>query len=355
MDFRGAAVILPSPRHPFPPTLSPAAAAMPKRTLRVLAFLALAASPAAAQPSASAEVRPPQALVRQLWADLEPDDLLRREGLRELPRAVTAERRDLNGDGRAEWFVTGIRTCGAANCPHWIYRELPGGRFEQLFAGGGARIDVLPQRTAGWPALMLVGHMSARETTYRRSVWDGRRYAWRDTEYREQERGRAARVVYRLAISDPDARGRRRLALEPVDAGGGLWVSARHEVCARGSEATCGAPQLVLQSTALPAGKVCVRMRAEDSDPQYASTPGDRWCGVTTAAPIPGGRAGRWLVLRPTRRDWAQLGVAYGLSLTGPGLPGRVEVDATGALMNFSDRLGEVYTLPCAGETCRDR
>lgn len=325
------------------------------RSLRVLALLGFAASPAAAQPSAPAEVRPPAALARQLYADLEPDDLLRREGPRETVNAIRAERRDLNGDGRAEWMVTGTRTCGAANCPHWIYRELPNGRFEQLFAGGGVRIDVLPQRTGGWPALMLIGHMSARETTFRRSVWDGRRYAWRDTEYREEERGKPARVIYRLAITDPDARGRRRLALDPVNAGGGLWISARHDVCGNSREAACGSPQLVLQSTSLPAGRVCVRMRAEDSDPQYASTPGDRWCGVTTAVTIPGGRAGRRLVLQPTRRDWAQLGVAYGLSLTGPGLPGRVDTDATGALMNFSDRLGEVYTLPCAGERCRDR
>ncbi|MFL5382713.1 MAG: hypothetical protein ACJ8GN_09395 [Longimicrobiaceae bacterium] len=327
---------------------------MIKRSLLVSTFLVLSISPAAAQPAAIAEVQPPRALVRQLWADLAPDDLLRREGLAELPRAVTAERRDLNGDGRAEWFVVGTRTCGAANCPRWIYHELAGGRFEQLFEDAGARIDVLPRRSVGWPALVSVGHMSAREAVYRRSEFDGRRYAWRDTEYRETEAGRT-RTVYRVSLSDADARGRRRLALDPVDAGGGVWISARHDVCPSGREAECGAPQLVLQSARLPAGRVCVRFRAEDGEPRYASTPGERWCGVTTAAPLPGGGAGRRLVVRPTRRDWAQLGVAYGLAFTGPGLPGRVETDATGALMSFSWSLGEVYTLPSPARSAGGR
>lgn len=328
---------------------------MPNR-LRVLALLALAASPAAAQPSAPAEVRPPAALARQLYADLDRDDLLRREGPNQTAAAIRVERRDLNGDGRAEWMVTGIRTCGAANCPRWVYRELPGGRFQQLFAGAGVRLDVLPQRTGGWPALRSVGHMSARDAVYRRSVWDGRRYAWRDTEYREEERGKAPRVVYRVSISDRDARGRRRLALEPVNAGGGLWISARHDVCGRGREAACGAPQLVLQSTALPAGRVCVRASAEDSESRWASKEGAGWCGVTTATTIPGGRAGRRLVLRPTRGDWAQLGMAYGLSFTGPSLPGRVETSAMGAVYSFSDALDEVYPLPCVpNQTCPER
>jgi len=171
-----------------------------RRSLLVPVFLALAAFPAAAQPSAPAEVRPPNALVRQLWADLEPDHLLRREGLGELPRAITVERRDLNGDGRPEWFVVGDRACGAANCPRWIYRELPGGRFQQLYDGAGARIDVLPLRSTGWPALMSVGHMSAREAVYRTSRFNGRRYVWRDTEYREEERGKPAPTHARMSI-----------------------------------------------------------------------------------------------------------------------------------------------------------
>ncbi|HYH79973.1 MAG TPA: hypothetical protein VEX86_09245 [Longimicrobium sp.] len=321
---------------------------MTTRSLLAAVILALAASPAVAQPST--QVQAPRGLVRQLWADLEPDHLLRREGRAELPKAITTQRRDLNGDGRAEWWVEGSRVCGNANCPRWIYRELPDGRFQQVYDGAGARIDVLPLRSVGWPALVSVGHMSSSEAVYRRSEWDGRRYAWRATEYRGGTRTGADSVIYRLVMSDADTRGRRRLVLSPVYAGGGLWISASHDVCAGGRGAACGEPRLVLQSARLPAGRVCVRYRAEDSDPQYASTPGERWCGVSTAATLPGDGAGRRLVVRPTRREWAQLGSAYGLAFTGPGLPGRVEVDATGALMSFVGGLRDVYTLPCVAD-----
>jgi hypothetical protein len=50
------------------------------RALLVPTLFALGVSRGAAQPSAAAEVPPPRALVRQLFADLEPDHLLRREG-----------------------------------------------------------------------------------------------------------------------------------------------------------------------------------------------------------------------------------------------------------------------------------
>jgi hypothetical protein len=330
---------------------------MIRRSLLSLAFTALAVSQAAAQPSASTEVTPPRALVRQLFADLEPDHLLRREGLAEIPRAITAERRDLNGDGRPEWFVVGIRVCGNANCPRWIYRELPDGRFQQVYDGAGVRIDVQPLRSVGWPELVSVGHMSSRETVLHTSRFDGRRYVWRDTKYLDYTNASAPKTVYQVSLSDADARDRRVLVLSPMDAGGGLWISAHHDVCPRGREAECGAPQLVLQSAGLPAGRACVRFRSEEGEgTPYASTPGERWCGVTTAAPLPGGRAGRRLVVRPTRRDWAQMAAVYDVILSGPGLPGKLETDAVGALMAFGWALRDVYTLPCVrGTECRSR
>jgi hypothetical protein len=96
---------------------------------------------------------------------------------------------------------------------------------------------------------------------------------------------------------------------------------------------------------------VCVRYRSEEGELRYASAPGERWCGVTTAAALPGGRAGRRLAVRPTRRDWAQMAAAYDAILTGPGLPGKLEVDAVGALMSFAWSLRDVYTLPCVPGT----
>lgn len=320
---------------------------MTPRSATALVFLVLAAAPAVAQPPT--QVQAPRALVRQLWADLEPDHLLRREGRAELPKAITTERRDLNGDGRAEWFVEGSRVCGNANCPRWIYREVADGRFQQVFDGAGARIDVLPQRSAEWPALVSVGHMSSREAVFRRSVWDGSRYRWRDTEYRESTGAGSWKTIYHVAISGPDARGRKRLALDPVDAGGGLWISASHQLCAGGGGA-CGAPELVLQSASLPTGRACVRFRVEAGEAPFASTPGERWCGVTTAAALPGGGAGRRLVVSPTRREWAHLGAAYDLAFTGPGLPAGANADAAGAVMSFVRELRDAYTLPCVAD-----
>jgi hypothetical protein len=319
-------------------------------------FLAFAASRATAQPPAP--VRPPAALVRQLFADLEPDHLLRREGLAEIPKAITVEQRDLNGDGTPEWFVEGTRVCGNANCPRWIYRRLPDGRFQQVYDEGNVRIDVLPQRSGGWPALMSVIHMSCCETVFRRSEWNGRRYAWRDTEYRSQTNTDASKLVYHVAMVDTDARGRRRLVLDPMDAGGGLRIAARHDVCARGED--CGSPTLTLQAPGLPEGRVCVGLSTNDGEgPGYTAPRSERWCGITTPASLPGAAAARQLTIRPTRRDWSQLTTAYEVNLTGPGLPGKLDIDAVGALMAFSWSLRDVYSLPCiphgeCGSTGRD-
>jgi hypothetical protein len=101
---------------------------------------------------------------------------------------------------------------------------------------------------------------------------------------------------------------------------------------------------------------VCVRFRSEESDPAYASAPGEHWCGVTTPAVLPDGRAGRQLVVYPTRRDWAHLAVASDVILTGRGLPGKLDLDAVGALMSFAGNLRDVYTLPCVrGAECAHR
>lgn len=302
-----------------------------------LFLLALSDSPAPAQPPR--QDPPPRALVRQLFADVEADSDYKRNGIESVAAGTVVERVDLNGDGVGEWLVTGTRFCGT-NCPYWVYRRLADGRFQQVYEGGGVRLEPLAARSHGWRSLMVQAHMSCCEAFFTQWQFDGRRYQWRDTEYRATS-GRV-RTIYHMAITDADSRGRRRLALDPVDAGGGLTIAARYDVCARSGR--CGAPELVLRSAQLPAGRVCVELRSKGEDQkEYRSTAGGGWCGVTT-----GGAQARDLVLRPTRRDWAQLRATYEAELTGPGLPGRIESDAAGALMQFGERLSEVYTLPCA-------
>lgn len=309
--------------------------------LRSLVFALLAvlcASSAAAQPAR--EVRPPRALARQLFVDLDADSEFKRNGLESVAQGTTVERRDLNGDGVGEWVVMGTRFCGT-NCQYWVYRRLPDGRYQQAFAGGGVRLEPLPARTNGWRSLLSRAHMSCCESFFDRYEFDGRRYRWRDTEYRADTDKPRSRVVYHLSITDPDARGRRRLVLDPVDAGGGLGIAARYDVCARGQ--ACGAPELVLRSARLPAGRVCVAFsgRGMEGD-AYRSARDPGWCGQAAAR---AGTPGRELVLHPTRRDWARLHSVTDVELTGPGLPGALATDATSALVSFVEQLQDFHRL----------
>jgi hypothetical protein len=313
-----------------------------------LVVLLAAASPDAHAQRTQERVRPPRALLERLLADLD-DDELGWGGIDSLAKWITVERRDFNGDGVREWVVEGTRYCGT-NCARWIYRRLPGGRFVQVFAGGGTGIVMLEARSHGWHHVRASWHMSCCSGPTSIFVFDGGRYRWRETRYLVwRDDYRQARTTYRVSVAPSESPGPRRLALDPYDAGGGLWISARYDVCRPGRVRTdvCGAPRLVLSSARLPAGRVCVRMRANDivQHREYRAPPGPGWCGVTAPDALARGR--RRLVLRPRREDWAHL-VYYGdVELTGPGLPGKLNmVDANG-LGEFSGYLEDHYRLPC--------
>ena len=58
-------------------------------------------------------------------------------------------------------------------------------------------------------------------------------------------------------------------------------------------------------------------------------------------------------MVRPTPRDWTRLYAATDVELPGPGLPGRIASDATGALLSFVLRLDGFYRRPChSAEEC---
>jgi hypothetical protein len=309
----------------------------------VLAALLAIAAPAHAQRERET-VPPPRAMVRQLYADLDEGHDFKVAGIEALAAGITVEPRDLNGDGTPELLVEGTRYCGK-NCQRWIYRRLPNGRYTQIHEGGGS-FEALPARAQGWRNLSEYWSGGCCDGARSLYVFDGTRYRWRDTRSTESPATRSdtTRTVYHLAIAAPDARGRRRLALDPVDAGGGLTVAARHDVCPRAQAEACGAPRLVLTSARLPQGQVCVRMRVVGMDrEEYRSEPGGGWCGVT--APAAGGR--RTLVLRPRRADWARLRYFSVMELAGPGLPGRLADDAHYALSSFTGQLEDHYALPC--------
>jgi hypothetical protein len=328
---------------------------------RVLAFIALLAAMA---PGAHAQqtphpVHPPRALVERLYADIraadEQDDIVM-YGIDSMAQSITVTRRDFNGDGVREWKVVGTRYCGS-NCAWWIYRRLPSGRFQQVHAGGGANLDILRSRSHGWHDIREYWHMSCCDGPSSIFVFDGCRYQWRETRYHVWDDRGHPRTTYHVYLTPPEEPGTQRLMLDPIDAGGGLWVSARYDVCRPGRARTdvCGAPRLILSSARLPAGRVCVRMGAETVPPPprpvYHSRPGGGWCGVT--GPDPGARGRRRLVLRPTRDDWRHIQYYYRVELTGPGLPGGLIGDG---LMAFASYLADHYRLPCVeGYSCENR
>jgi hypothetical protein len=307
----------------------------------LLALLVLPLSAAPAQPSRG--IRPPAALLARLRADLDPNDDLSFED--SLASAITVTRLDLNGDGVPELVVEGTRFCGS-NCQRWIYRRLPGGGYVQVHKGGGAWLAALPARSHGWRDVNEYWHMSCCEGTLTRSVFDGRRYRWRDTRSEREGPGRRPQTVYHVSITPPEARGRRRLALDPVDAGGGLWISARYELCGRPG-GRCGAPELRLSSPRLPAGRVCVSLQVTLENSPGRPAPVTRLCGSTTLGGPAPGRATRTLVMHPTAADWARLWVGLGPGLRGPGLPAKLQDDAGYAVRVFAGRLAAFYRVPC--------
>ncbi|MFL5226132.1 MAG: hypothetical protein ACJ8CH_21970 [Microvirga sp.] len=328
------------------------------RALALVALLSIACTPARAQERMPQPVRPPRALLERMMVDLADEVDFTAYGVDSLARYVTVEREDFNGDGVREWVVEGTRYCGS-NCFRWIYRRLPGGRFQQVYSGGGTGLDVLRTRSHGWHDIGEYWHMSCCDGPLDIQVFDGRRYRWRETRYKvrdiEDDRSRTA---FRLYLTPPEEPGPQRLVLDPFDAGGGVWISARYDVCRPGRVRTdvCGAPRLVLSSARLPAGRVCVRMRATDSYPprDYRSRPGAGWCGTT--APDPGARGRRRLVLRPTRADWQRIHHYYSLELSGPGLPGKLPDQPGHGLAAFASHLEGYYRLPCIDNYgCADR
>jgi hypothetical protein len=312
------------------------------RTLLAAAILACGAAAAHAQDAPAVAV--PRALLTQLYADLDESHDYWITGIERLAAGITATRQDLDGDGVGEWVVKGTSLCGT-NCQRWVYRRLPGGRYALLLDAVGSRLEPLPERTNGWRDIRVVSPSSADDAQTRTYVFDGRRYRWREVHDTHLGAG-GRRTVYRM-VSTRDARGRRGPALEPVDAGCGLWIAARHAACAPGQRAACGPALLTLSSARLPAGRVCVRLRVVTPDAREYLTPAreDGLCGVT--APDPAARGRSRLVLRPRADDWSYLAYFSHAEIQGPGLPTRLSGAATGALMSFAGLLEEKQPLPC--------
>ncbi|HET6228444.1 MAG TPA: hypothetical protein VFE05_00115 [Longimicrobiaceae bacterium] len=301
--------------------------------------------------AADAQTRParlpiPRTLAVHLKADAGQGSDIPDVEVEEIRAAVTMERKDLNGDGVPELFVEGTRFCGT-NCERWIYRQLGVGGYSLLYHDWGTGETVLPERAHGWPLITEYTHMSCCEGGTHLYRFDGRHYAWRSSVEQATRDDGTDSIIYRVALTPSRAERPRSLVLDPAHAGGGLLVSARYDLCARGSAASCGVPVLLLQSARLPAGRVCVDVHAMDGNRwEYKPPPGPGWCGVTAPAGGPRGEPQRVLELRPSPRDWTALGFGESLEMRGPGLPGELSLDGRVALGAFVSHLDEVYTLP---------
>ena len=309
-----------------------------------LALLALLA----AVPAAHAQPHPSRALANALYRDLNPDhDDIAMFGRDSLARWTIVTREDFNGDGVPEWVVNAARFCGT-NCQWWVYRRLPGGRFAQVHDGGGVSMVRLRRRSHGWQDIREYWHSSCCDGTITLWRFDGTRYRWAETRYEARDTASATgmRTVYRVAIA-PARSGRRRLVLDPVNAGRGVRVAARYDLC---GNAGCAAPQLHVTSASLSAGRACITVRTRyryQSSPMPVETV--RLCGTTTPGGVSAGRATRTLVLRPGPGDWGKLWFATDVEIHGAGLSGRIDTHAGYALGVFAARLAAYRRLQCPG------
>lgn len=303
-------------------------------------LLASLAAPLAAQPGRAVPV--PRGVAEDIAsrARAEGADDERSDAAQVL-RFTEAETRDLNGDGRPEYVVTGSGPlCGANNCTRWVYRRGASGRFHHLLETGGSRLETERAGAGGWRDLRGVSHLSAAESFHSVFRFDGADYEEVATELHTRD-GAAFRVSSPLPV-----RGQpRRVTLDPLPAapGAGVRLSAGYPGCASGRGTPgrlCGAPRLVLSEPAggraLPApGAACFTLEVEPLD----GTPPHSSRVACEAAAAPGGRPGRALALRLTPEAWEAVAKAYRIRLVAEGGTVTVEDAARQALTSFVDRV----------------
>jgi uncharacterized protein len=110
------------------------------------------------------------------------------------------ESKDLNGDGQPELLVNLYFSCGAQNCPLFVFQET-GGRYSTLLSGTGLGIDVMSSATNGYYDLSIKAHDSA--VSYEESTYNYNGHEYKQKEclfYRQIDDGRQVRE--RCAAAD---------------------------------------------------------------------------------------------------------------------------------------------------------
>lgn len=306
-----------------------------------------AALPASAQsPVPFDTVVPPALLDRLVYEETGPDDAVTVDEM--APHVAVYDRRDLDGDGTEELFLTGagIYFCGATgNCAFWIYTPVPGGGWRRLHGGAGLSLDLLEERTNGFPDLLQPAHFSAAEHVHTRYAFDGDRYAWEETRMMvwdgpdDEEPREAYRVSSpvpeRAPGSEPEPRAV-TLGEVPLE-DGAVSVSADYAACAPAAATPgvlCGQPRLLLVARgAAPwaGGDGCFTLFRVEWDEERIPS-GEPLC-------VQGGRAGGFVALHPTAQQWMDIHDAQALELRAGTATVALGPAPTDALRTFADHV----------------
>lgn len=325
------------PCSSHPEAIPPPRPPMPMRPALLITAALLAATPAAAQPERDRPVDTTlhPALLAQFRADAaaneEEANFL---DLDSVPVPVVVyDRRDLNGDGRDEVFLSGLgRYCGASgNCPLWIYTPADNGGWRRIHAGAGLGVEVRRTKTNGFADLVTPSHFSAHETYRSGYAHDGRTYVWTGTTFHVSEDDGEREVFQVISPVSPartdSLRSARTVFLRRVrvDSAGDLMLSADYTVCGTAaSTEPCGAGRILLRAPGRPSA-ACHALYVAGFDDEFTQS-GDRLC-----ATVEGGM----MVLRPSAAQWDAIYLSRTTELRSGGGTIRIADYARDALAAF--------------------
>jgi len=291
--------------------------------IHLVALATLAAVPAAAQPSSEPVPRP---ILEQLVPIADDENTPNADAL---ARFVELTRHDLNGDGRAEYFVRGTGPfCGASgNCREWVFTRDARGGYRLLLDAGGKGVTPQARTTNGWRNLWDDAHMSAYESHRDVYRYDGERYVPTSGVLMDHSGG-ATRVLYTV---DTPLGSPRRATLTMDERRPGVRLSGEYTACATPTAGRlCGSPRLEMLGLprSVPRRGRCVTMEMEAGDGAVRRV----------AARCAGGKA----VLTLSEADWKEVLQFPEIRLRGAGYDERLPSAARSGLVSFAEKVLEM-------------
>ncbi|HEU4453239.1 MAG TPA: hypothetical protein VFR81_09270, partial [Longimicrobium sp.] len=246
-----------------------------------------------------------------------------------LARFVELKRHDLNGDGRAEYFVRGTGPfCGASgNCREWVFTREAGGGYRLLLDAGGKGVTPQAPSVNGWRILWDDAHMSAYESHRDVYLFDGERYLATAGVLFEHDDG-VARMLYRL---DMPLETPRSVTLEMNDGPPGVLLDAEYTACTAPTNGRlCGAPRVEMRGlpASVTSGRECLTVEMEAGDGAVRRV----------HARCSGGSVS----LEMSEADWKEIPQAVEIRLRAPGYDGKLSGTAQSGLISFAVKVLEM-------------